>query len=159
MRRHPGDDGNNGRHACFLAALQWWLCLPNLTDEDTEGLRGPGTCPQSLASQRWNETQQCLPGGPLKALGQSPQAYHRLVPAGLLKVVTGSQREGALRGEQHLRWAVVAKDIVDLQRSCWERQKKEDPDVATSLSLDLCQGSPVSLEQSERSRESKQRGQ
>ena len=50
---------------------------------------------------------------------------------------------------------MVAKDTANLQRFCWERKKKEDPDLATSLPSDLCQGSPVSLEQSEKSRESK----
>lgn len=48
---------------------------------------------------------------------------------------------------------MVAKDTANLQRSCWERKKKEDPDPATSLPSDLCQSSPVSLEQSEKSRE------
>lgn len=49
-------------HLIFLAALQRWLCLPNLTDEDTEALGGPGTFPVTQPVNDEMRLHQCLPG-------------------------------------------------------------------------------------------------
>ena len=94
---------------------------------------------QGAAESTWSESTGLSPSGPCRAA----EGSHWILEGGGAAWGTASKMSCGCQGHRQPAEILLGEE------------KKEDPDLATSLPSDLCQGSPVSLEQSEKSRESK----